>query len=124
VIKDMFSVSGGRAGASPTTLYAALVGIAGEVNHFEGADSGSPKYPNMILKVDPLAGPNSGLIFGEVRTHNGGGIARGSELVSDYGNFDLSLSLPGNGLLAAMPGMQRSMNQFVQAPLSDMCSVM
>lgn len=83
-------------------VYAVLAGFAGELMHSEsrgvnaasrGASAGPTKPANLKLKFNPRVGFNSGFLTVIVCTHNLAGLAAGTELLLNYGEF-FDLSVP------------------------------
>jgi len=64
------------------SLYGALVGIAGYLNHWGNIRRGGP---NLVLRVTPGKGFGDTLVEAVVRTRNGVGIAVKQSLVLNYG---------------------------------------
>ena len=75
---------------APGTLFCCLLGASYYCNHFSGIRA----RPNVEFVCDTREGFSSALVFLQVRTHNGAGIARNSPLVCSYGrDYDLTAKL-------------------------------
>ena len=70
-----------------TTLYGVLVGVSGEINHASagGAGTVNARLPNAQLHLQPTVGLNTGLLVVKAVTSNKLGIAKGKEVLLDYG---------------------------------------
>ena len=78
-----------------TPLYAVLTGFGGELMHGPQHDhcNGGAKPANLKLSYDARVGFTAGFLSVTVCTHNRAGIAPGSELLLDYGDF-FNMSVP------------------------------
>ena len=84
----------------PGTFYGVLVGIAGEV-----MAPGQGQRANVELALAPAQGFNPGLVRLVVKTRNKLGLAKGAELLLDYGDeFDVTLPLLASGAPVPMLG--------------------
>ena len=84
----------------PGTFYGVLVGIAGEV-----MSPGQGQRANVELALAPAQGFNPGLVRLVVKTRNKVGLAKGAELLLDYGDeFDVTLPLLASGAPVPMLG--------------------
>ena len=70
-----------------TTLYGVLVGVSGEINHASAGGVGTvnARLPNAQLHLQPTVGLNTGLLVVKAVTSNKLGIAKGKEVLLDYG---------------------------------------
>ena len=68
-------------GVRSSKVYAVLVGVARLLCDFRGIR----KYPNCTFRASAEAGPNDRFLKLMVQTHNGCGVAAGSEVVADFG---------------------------------------
>ena len=70
-----------------TTLYGVLVGVSGEINHASAGGVGTvnARLPNAQLHIQPTVGLNTGLLVVKAVTSNKLGIAKGKEVLLDYG---------------------------------------
>ncbi|CAE6933889.1 unnamed protein product [Symbiodinium sp. CCMP2592] len=74
-------VDNARVKGSRASVYCVLLGAARYVQHFQGIR----KQPNCAWQVDSACGSGSGYLKLVVRTHNGAGVARNSQLCTNYG---------------------------------------
>ena len=72
------------------SVCAVLVGLARLLRDYRGVR----KHPNVLVRVHPEVGPNDGFVKIMVRTHNGCGIAAGSEIVADFGEGYVPSTVP------------------------------
>ena len=98
-------------GASNGPISAVMTGVAGEVNH-------QSYRPNCVLQMDCLKGANLGALTLIASPHNKHSIKGGTELLIDYGSYDLSLKvLAGDEDEPA--GKQRRMEDFFHSAPTD-----
>ena len=82
------------------SVCAVFVGLARLLRDFRGVR----KHPNVILRANPNIGPNDGFLEVIVRTHNGCGIAAGSEIVADLGENYVPASVPATSAAKRFKG--------------------
>ena len=78
-------------GSARMSVFTVLVGLGRFLRDYR---AGSRKFANVVVAASPGAGPNDGFLTLTVRTHNGCGIAAGSEIVADLGEDYLPASAP------------------------------
>ena len=99
----------------PKTLYGILVGVAGEVM----APSQGHRA-NVELVLAPAQGLNPGLVQLVVKTRTKQGLAKGTELLLDYGDaFDVTLPVLASGAQVPMLG---PMDQYMKTPKVTSCT--